>query len=497
MLIREISVSFLVLAWPGWDPRKKLYKIILNNYRFICFYYNNISRVVLTNLTACTSLNKYMKSAKEKNIFAWYMYDWANSAFATTVIAALLPIYFATVIVPSDGWIFKFSSIEISTNATTLWAFLSGTTALFVFLSAPILGAIADISESKKSFLMIFCFGGSLFTTLLFFSRSGNVWMTMIFFFLANTCFISANIFYDAFLPHIASKGEINQVSGKGYAYGYLGGGLQFLICIVIIIAHNKIGIEKTIAVRICFLFTGIWWAGFSIITFTWLHEPKSIKYFTPQYKGNNNLWAYVRTGIMRTWDTILNVKKHRNLAVFLIAFMFYNDGIHTVIRMAAIYGKDELGLANETLMGTLLLVQFVGIGGALLFSHFSNTFGTKRILILILFLWLGILCYAYLMTSPLGFWILGIAVGLVLGGSQALSRSMYGAMIPSNESAEFFGYYSVFSKFSAIWGPFVFGIIRQITGTSRLAILSLVGFFIVGIVLLCLVREKSNITTR
>ena len=186
-------------------------------------------------------------------------------------------------------------------------------------------------------------------------------------------------------------------------------------------------------------------------------------------------------------------LKKHRNLAVFLIAFMFYNDGINTVIRMAAIYGKDELGLTNETLMGTLLLVQFVGIGGALLFSHFSKTFGTKRILTLVLFLWLGILCYAYLMTSTLDFWILGIAVGLVLGGSQALSRSMYGSMVPINESAEFFGFYSVFAKFSAIWGPFLFGIIRQITGTSRLAILSLLGFFIIGIILLCFVREKTD----
>jgi UMF1 family MFS transporter len=436
-----------------------------------------------------------MKSYKKRNVFAWYMYDWANSAFATTVIAALLPIYFATVIVPSDGWVFRFCGIEISTNATTLWAFLSGTTALFVFITAPFLGAIADISESKKKFLMTFCFGGSLFTALLFFSQSGDVWMTMIFFFLANACFITANIFYDAFLPNIAPRSEIDQVSGRGYAYGYLGGGLQFLICIFLIMAHNKIGIEKTMAVRISLLFSGIWWAGFSIVTLVWLHEPGNSKTSPQQYRGDNNSWTYVRLGISRTWRTILSVKKHRNLAIFLIAFMFYNDGIHTVIRMAAIYGKDELGLKNETLMGTLLLVQFIGIGGALLFSKFSKNFGSKRVLILILLLWLGILCYAYLMTSALDFWIMGIAVGLVLGGSQAISRSLYGSMIPASESAEFFGFYSVFAKFSAIWGPFVFGIIRQITGSSRLAILSLVSFFIIGIVLLCFVKENSKTT--
>jgi UMF1 family MFS transporter len=420
------------------------------------------------------------------------MYDWANSAFATTIIAALLPIYFATVVVPSDGWIFRFGGIEILTNATTLWGFLSGTTALFVFLTAPILGAIADIAESKKKFLMTFCFGGSLFTTLLFFSQSGDVWMTMIFFFLANTCFISANIFYDSFLPHIASRSKIDQVSGRGYAYGYLGGGLQFLICIILILTHNKIGIEKTMAVRISLLFSGIWWAGFSIITLVWLQEPRNSKTSPQQSQGENNSWTYLRSGISRTWHTILSVKKHRNLTIFLIAFMFYNDGIHTVIRMAAIYGKEELGLKNQTLMGTLLLVQFIGIGGALLFSRISKTFGSKRILIFVLFLWLGILCYAYLMTSALDFWIMGMAVGLVLGGSQAISRSLYGSMIPVKESAEFFGFYSVFEKFSAIWGPFLFGIIRQVTGTSRLAILSLVGFFIIGIVLLYFVKEED-----
>jgi Permeases of the major facilitator superfamily len=320
-----------------------------------------------------------MKSDRKRNVFAWYMYDWANSAFATTVIAALLPIYFATVIVPADGWVFRFCGIEISTNATTLWAFLAGTTALLVFITAPILGAIADISKSKKKFLMSFCFGGSLFTVLLFFSQSGDVWMTMVFFFLANTCFISANIFYDAFLPHIATRSEIDQVSGRGYAYGYLGGGLQFLICIILILTHNKIGIEKTMAVRISLLFTGVWWAGFSLITLVWLHEPGNNKTSPQQYRTDNNPWTYLRFGVSRTWRTILSAKRHRNLAIFLLAFMFYNDGIHTVIRMAAIYGKDELGLKNETLMGTLLLVQFIGIGGALLFSKLSWVLKSKN----------------------------------------------------------------------------------------------------------------------
>ena len=420
------------------------------------------------------------------------MYDWANSAFATTAIAAILPIYFATVIVPADGWIFRFFGLKISTNAATLWGFLSGTASLFVFITAPILGAIADLSDAKKRFLMVFCLGGSLFTALLFFCHSGDVWMTMIFFFFANVCFISANVFYDAFLPQIASREQIDMVSGKGYAYGYLGGGLQFLICLALISLHDRTGIDKILAIRISLLFTGLWWAGFSIITFMWLRESKPVKTTKVQPQDNHTPLTYLKKGILQACNTILKVRKHRNPAIFLVAFMFYNDGIQTVIRMAVIFGKDELKLKDEILMGTLLLVQFIGIGGALLFSRIARTFGAKKILIFVLFLWSGILCYAYYMSGPIDFLILGLAVGLLLGGSQAISRSFYGAMIPVKESAQFFGFYSVFDKFSAIWGPFVFGIIRQITGTSRLAILSLIVFFIIGITLLFFVKEKG-----
>ena len=433
-----------------------------------------------------------MVKEKQRNIFAWCMYDWANSAFATTVIAGILPIYFATVIIPSDGWTLKFLGVSIDTNAATIWAFLSGTTALFVFVTMPTLGAIADCSGLKKIFLMVFCYGGSLFTALLYFCSSGDVWMTMIFFFLANACFISANIFYDAFLPHIVSENEINLVSGKGYAYGYLGGGLQFLICLALIMFHEKLGMSKTLTVRICLLFSGMWWAGFSSITFFWLSE-RDVNLIDQKEKKKFLFWYCLLKGISQTWNTVSSVKKNRNQVLFLIAFMFYSDGIQTVIRMAAIFGKDELGIKDEILLGTLLLVQFVGIGGSLLFSQAAQKFGAKKVLVFVLFLWSCILCYAYFIVSSLDFLILGIAIGLVLGGSQSISRSIYGTMIPKHASAEYFSFYSVFEKFSSIWGPFVFGVIRQVTGTSRLSILSLIGFFITGIVLLCCVDDKRD----
>ncbi len=434
----------------------------------------------------------HMREERERNISAWCIYDWANSAFATTVIAGVLPIYFASVIVPADGWVLKLGVVSIVTNAATMWAFLSGITALFVFITMPTLGAIADCSGTKKKFLMVFCYGGSLFTALLFFCGSGEVWMTMILFFLANASFTSANIFYDAFLPQIVSENEIDLVSGKGYAYGYLGGGIQFLLCLALILGHEKIGISKTLAVRVSLLFSGIWWAGFATITFFGLREgvldQSSIKH---QHK--TLLRDHFFKGISHTLNTTRSLKRYKNQFLFLIAFMFYNDGIYTVIRMATIFGKDELNLRDEILLGTLLLVQFIGIGGAILFSRVARTFGSKKVLIFVLFLWSGILCYAYFIENSVDFLLLGLAVGLVLGGSQAISRSMYGAMIPKESSAEFFGFYSVFEKFSAIWGPFVFGIIRQVTGTARLSILSLVGFFITGIVILSFVHEKRE----
>lgn len=433
-----------------------------------------------------------MQEEKERNISAWCLYDWANSAFATTVIAGILPLYFATVIVPSGGWELKMYGVSIVTNAATMWSFLSGLTALFVFITMPTLGAIADYCGTKKKFLMVFCYGGSLVTGLMYFCGSGDVWMTMILFFLANAAFTSANIFYDAFLPEIVSEDEIDLVSGKGYASGYLGGGLQFLICLALILAHETIGMSKASAVRISLLFSGIWWAGFATITFLGLRESK-VNRSPVNDQHTFMLWYYFHQGILQMWGTVCNIRRYKDQVLFLIAFMFYSDGIYTVIRMATIFGKDELDLRDEILLGTLLLVQFVGIGGAVLFSRVALSFGTKRVLIFVLFLWAGILCFAYFINSSVDFLVLGITVGLVLGGSQSLSRSLYAVMIPRESAAEFFGFYSVFEKFSAIWGPFVFGIIRQVTGSSRLSILSLVGFFITGIVFLCFVHERRD----
>ena len=423
-----------------------------------------------------------------KAIFGWSMYDWANSAFATTVIAALLPAYFAGEIVGPEG-------VRIGGtiySATTLWGFIVGFAAMIIFIIAPVLGAISDFSAAKKRFLITFAYGGSLFTILLYFCHSGDVIKTMFIFLLAQIGFIAGNVFYDAFLPQIASEDKIDWVSGKGFSFGYLGGGLQFAIVLGLVAGHEILGISQSLAVRIGFVMTGLWWAGFTLFTVKHLHEMPRTEELPEEYQKKFLLLAYLSVGFSRLFKTARQVALFRHLLLFLIAFMLYNDGIQTVINMATIYGKEELGLSTTSLMVTLLIIQFIAIFGSLAFSLLARYIGAKVSLMVSLVLWSCVVIYAYFITSTLEYFTLGIVVGIVLGGSQALSRSLYGSMIPAGASAEFYGFYSVFSKFSAIWGPMVFAIIRQVAGSSRLSIVSLIVFFIAGLVILFFVDEDK-----
>lgn len=428
-----------------------------------------------------------MKNDK-KTIFGWCMYDLANSAYITTVSAALLPIYFKEGIVGEGG----IDMFGMSVSATAMWGFMLGFAALLVFLFAPVLGSIADFSSAKKKFLLSFAYFGSMFATLLFFSRPGDVWYAVVLYICTQVCFVGANVFYDAFLPHIASEDKIDSVSAKGYAYGYVGGSIQFGVALALVALHESIGIEQQLAVRIGMAMTGIWWAGWSMFTVKYLKEVKTDTQLPEKYQNTPKVFAYLSIGINRTINTAKKVGNFKQLTIFVIAYMIYNDGAHTVTSMAAIYGKEELELGTTHLMVTLLLVQVVAIAGALIFSRIAKSIGARRAVMISLVLWSGVVIYGYFIHSAMEFFVLGMIVGIVLGGTQALSRSFYGAMIPESASAEFYGFYSVFSKFSAIWGPFTFGLIKQITGTARLAIISLMVFFVVGLILLAFVNDEK-----
>ncbi|RPI79146.1 MAG: MFS transporter [Desulfobacteraceae bacterium] len=425
-----------------------------------------------------------------KTIFGWCMYDWANSAYTTTVLVALLPMYFADGIVGPQG--VKIGNTLFS--ATTLWGYTVSLASLLIFLIAPFLGAIADFSAAKKKFLFAFAYNGALFTVLLFFCQTGDVFKTLLFFLIAQIGFIGANVFYDAFLPQITTEDKMDKISGKGFAFGYAGGGLQFAISLGLVAGHSFLGISLTLAVRLSIILAGLWWAGFSLFTLKYLVETPRRETLPKAFRKYPGLLAYAAIGFSRTWKTARNVTRFRHLLLFLIAFMFYDDGIQTVITMATMYGTDELHLSKTYLMVTLLIIQFISIGGALLFSRLAGKIGAKKAVMLTLVLWSGVVIYAYFITSVVEYLILGVVVGLAMGGSQALSRSLYGSMVPEEASAEFFGFYTVFSKFSAIWGPLVFAVIRQLTGSSRLSILSLIGFFIIGLILLSFVNvEKAR----
>ena len=425
-----------------------------------------------------------------KTIFGWCMYDWANSAYVTTVAVGLLPYYFARVVVGEAGVTLGGTVY----SATTLWGFTVSAAAAIAFLCAPVLGAIADFSSAKKRFLLFFAYSGALATALLYFSRSGDVLKTLGLFLIAQLGFIGGNVFYDAFLPQIASEDRMDWVSGKGYAFGYVGGGLQFAAALGLVAGHERLGISQDLAVRIGIGTAALWWAGFTLFTARSLRDAPTSESLEEKYRRWPRVAAYLATGISRTWRTTRKVSRFRHLLLYLIAFMLYNDGIQTVIDMATIYGAEELHFSPQVLMLTLLLIQAIASVGALLFGRLAGRIGSKHTIMVTLALWSGVVTYTYFIHTATEFFLLGGVVGLVLGGSQALSRSFYGSMVPESASAEFFGFYTVFSKFSAIWGPLVFATVRQMTGTARLSIISLIFFFIVGLVLLHFVDvEKAR----
>ncbi len=422
----------------------------------------------------------------KKVIFGWAMYDWANSAYITTIAVAILPMYFAGVIVPEEG--FAIGSTVFA--AETLWGFMVSAAACIVFILAPVLGAIADYCSAKKRFLLTFCALGVFSSIFLPFNAAGDVWPTIFFFVLSQVGFVGANVFYDAFLPQIAEPGKEDKVSSKGYAFGYAGGGLQFACALILIAMHDSFGLTQSEAARLGMFSASIWWGGFTLVTARYLKEPSGTQSHSPKRMPQN--CGYLSLGFKRVWKTMLQVRKLKHLILFLVAFLVYNEGIQTVVQMATMYGKQELKLGATSLMVTLLLVQVVGIFGALIFSWIAVKTGSKRAVMLSLVIWSGVVIYAYFIKGEAEYFILGGVVGLVLGGSQAISRSLYASMVPENSAAEFFGFYSVVNKFSAVWGPFIFALIRHLTGSSRNAILSVIVFFILGILLLSLLNEQK-----
>jgi len=412
-----------------------------------------------------------------KRVNAWCMYDWANSAFATTIMAALLPPYFSGVAAANLA----------PARASSIWGYAVTVSMLVVAFMGPILGAIADHTGSKKRFMFGFLIPAIVFTGMLFFIQKGDWVAAVVFYVLASIGNAGANVFYDSLLPHVAHKDEIDQVSTRGYAMGYLGGGILLLINLLWYMKPEWFGIpDSNVAVRLSFLSVSVWWIIFSVPIFRQVPEPPS------SARGESAANA-IKAGFERISRTFHEIRKYKQLFKFLVAFWLYADGIGTIIKMATIYGA-EIGIGAGDLAGALLLTQVIGVPMTFVFGGLAKRLGTKPSIYLALTVYAVISIGGYFMSETWHFWVLAGMVGLVQGGSQALSRSLFGAMTPKSRSAEFFGFFDISSKFAGIAGPLLFGVMAGVGGSSRLAIVSLVIFFIAGGLLLTRVDDKEGI---
>lgn len=413
----------------------------------------------------------------KRAITAWTMYDWGNSAFATTMMAAVLPIYYATLGAVGDS----------PAMMTSRWGFTTALAALIAAVISPILGAVADFRGSKKKFLAIFMGLGVVATALLFFPNQPGDWFIASFIFVfANIGFAGSLVYYDALLPHVARADEIDQVSSRGYMMGYIGGGILLAVNLVMIMFLPDLipGISTGLMTRLSFVTVAIWWFAFSIPLFKRVKEPER------RIVASEAGMSAINVSFQRLGKTFSDLKKYRDLSLGLLAFWIYANGIGTIITMATAYGK-ELQFSDMTLIGTLLMVQFLAAPFAYLFGWLSKKLGLKKSIYLSLSIYTLIAIAGYFLYQEWQFWVLGAAVATVQGGSQALSRSMIGRMMPKSKSAEFYGFFSVFEKFASILGPLIFAVISRIMNESRLSIASLVIFFAIGIFVL----SKVNIT--
>jgi len=422
-----------------------------------------------------------MNNRKEQ--VGWYFYDWANSAFYTTVVTVFLGPYLTGVA--------KAAAESLGVGNTVLHpfginvfygSFFPYVVALSVGLQMiflPILGAIADYSHAKKQMLALFAFVGSFATIGLYFLQGTNYLLGGGLFVLANLSYGASIVFYNSFLPDIATADERDRVSSVGWAIGYLGGGLLLALNLFLFSKAESFGLSTSEAVRISLASSGAWWAIFTLIPLATLRNR------IPSKASTDDQHLLI-TGFKQLGHTLRSAKRYPQTLLFLVAYLLYNDAIQAVIALASVFGSEELKLEQSTLVQVILMVQFAAFFGSLLFSWIAKVTGNKRAIIISLVIWTGVLIYAYaVLQTKRQFFLLGAVIAIVLGGSQALSRSVYSLMIPKGQEAEYFSLYEVSDKGTSWLAPLLFGVALQVTGNYRIAILSLVVFFIAGLLLL------------
>ena len=405
---------------------------------------------------------------------SWAFYDWANSAYTLIVVTAILPLYF------------KSSATQAGIDAATstaYWGYANSFSTLIVSILAPILGTIADFKGFKKRFFIIFATLGVIFTLMLAVVPSDQWLVILICFIVTSIGFTGANIFYDAFLVDVTSEERMDRISANGYALGYVGSIIPFVISIALIMTAqlNILPLSVTIASQIAFVITALWWGFFTIPMLKNVEQ----RYYAERVPNP------VSTSFKKLYSTFKNIKAYKPLFIFLIAYFFYIDGVHTVINMSTAFGSD-LGISSTTLLIILFMTQVVAAPFTVLFGKLGGKYSEKTMIIVGIFVYIIVCFYAYFLDSALDFWILAMLVGTSQGGIQAMSRSYFAKLVPKESSNEFFGFYSIFGKFAAIIGPLLVGVTAQYTGNTNSGVFSLVILFIIGAIILLYVPKTD-----
>jgi MFS transporter, UMF1 family len=422
-----------------------------------------------------------MQTASKKVITAWAMYDWANSSYALIITSAIFPTYY-TAIAPEQVQLLgrTFGRASLASYAISL-------SFLIIASLSPILSSMADYKGNKKAFMQFFCYLGSSACVAMFFFTKEHIGLGLLCSIIASIGYCGSIVFYNAYLPEIAAEADQDRVSAKGYALGYIGSVLQMLACLAFIMLNEKLGWGLgTLPVRISFLSVGLWWAGFAQITFRAL--PQSVPV---QQRPEHSLLTNGFHELKNVWDQLVHYPR---LKRFLLSFFFYNMGVETVMYLAAYFASDELKMASDQLILTILIIQLVAIGGAYLFSLLSK--GTSNIFSLgcLIIIWIGICIAAYYTVTVMQFYLLPFTVGLVMGGIQSMSRSTYSKLLPqTRDTASYFSFFDVCDKIGTVLGTLCFGYVGEFRGGMRHSVLILMVFFAIGFILLLFVHVDKK----
>ena len=416
-----------------------------------------------------------MHYLKRKRVISWALYDWANSAFATTVMAGFFPLFF------KSFWAADLSPAE----STAVIGTTNSLAGLFIMLLAPILGAYSDLGKLKKKFLAFFALLGVLSTGYLYFIPQGDWVIAASLYALAVIGFSGGNIFYDSLIASVSKQDQRNKVSSLGFSLGYLGGGLLFVINVLMYLNPAWFGLSsQSEAILWSFVSVAVWWAVFSLPLFMSVEEKSNAEI-------SKGLFETITEAFKAVASTLREIKKHKRVAIFLIAYWLYIDGVDTIVRMAVAYGSD-IGLDASSMITALLLTQFVGFPATLVFGIYADKIGFKKILTIGISIYILVTFYAYYMSTALEFYILAGTVGLVQGGVQAISRSFFSTIIPVNKEAQFFGFYNLVGKSAVFLGPVLVSWVALIFGNPRFGILSLLFLLVPGLILLWMVPDKE-----